>query len=105
MAHDILTTIGMHAFSERAHRELEATGATVRKRGPETDDPLTAQELQVAELASAGQSNLEIAGQLFLSQHTVAYHLRKVYAKLGIKSRRELETVLARSPRLAGGGS
>jgi len=101
MAHGTLTAIGMNAFAERARRELGATGATVRKRRPETRDQLTAQEVQVAQLARYGHSNLEIAGQLFLSQHTVAYHLRKVYTKLGIKSRRELETALARSPRAA----
>jgi DNA-binding CsgD family transcriptional regulator len=101
MAHGMLTNIGMNAFAERARRELEATGATARKRRPETRDQLTAQEVLVAQLARDGHSNLEIAGQLFLSQHTVAYHLRKIYTKLGIKSRRELETVLARSPRPA----
>jgi DNA-binding NarL/FixJ family response regulator len=86
----MLTTIGMGAFAERARRELEATGATVRKRSPETRDELTAQEAQIARLARDGYSNPEIAGQLFLRARTVAWHLRKVFAKL----RRELATVL-----------
>ena len=97
----MFTTIGMGAFAERARRELEATGATVRKRGPETRDQLTAHEVQIAQLARDGLSNPEIAGQLFLSARTVEWHLRKVFAKLGIKSRRELEAALAGSPTLA----
>ena len=84
----------MDAFAERARRELEATGATVRKRRPETRDELTAQEAQIAQLARDGHSNPQIASQLFLSSRTVEWHLRKVFAKLGIKSRRELESAL-----------
>jgi DNA-binding CsgD family transcriptional regulator len=93
-AHDMLTQLGMNAFAERASRELEATGATVRKRRPETRDELTAQEAQIAHLARDGESNSAIAGQLFLSPRTVEWHLRKVFAKLGIKSRTELGSVL-----------
>ena len=93
-AHEMLTQIGMDAFAERARRELEATGATVRKRRPETRDELTAQEAQIAQLARDGHSNPAIASQLFLSPRTVEWHLRKVFAKLGIKSRRELESAL-----------
>jgi len=93
-AHDMLTAIGMDAFAERARRELAATGEKVRRRVAETRDELTAQEMQIAELARDGHSNPEIAAQLFLSARTVEWHLRKVFAKLGISSRRELDTAL-----------
>jgi DNA-binding CsgD family transcriptional regulator len=93
-AYDQFTTIGMEAFAERARRELAATGETVRKRTIETTDELTAQERQVALFARDGMSNSEIGARLFLSQHTVAYHLRKVFLKLGISSRRELTAAL-----------
>jgi DNA-binding NarL/FixJ family response regulator len=93
----MLATIGMEAFAERARRELAATGENVRKRRAETRDELTAQELQIAELARDGQSNPEIAGQLFLSPRTVEWHLRKVFVKLGISSRRELATSLPKA--------
>jgi DNA-binding CsgD family transcriptional regulator len=94
LAHDQLTSIGMEAFAERARRELAATGETLRKRALNTRDELTAQERQVALLARDGMSNSEIGSRLFLSQHTVAYHLRKVFSKLGISSRRELAAAL-----------
>jgi ATP/maltotriose-dependent transcriptional regulator MalT len=97
LAHQQLTSIGMEAFAERARRELAATGETVRKRAVETRDDLTAQERQVALLARDGMSNIDIGAQLFLSQHTVAYHLRKVFSKLGISSRRELAAALPSS--------
>ena len=90
----MLTAIGMDAFAERARRELAATGEKVRRRVAETRDELTAQETQIAELARDGHSNPEIAAQLFLSPRTVEWHLRKVFAKLGISSRKELETAL-----------
>jgi DNA-binding CsgD family transcriptional regulator len=93
-AHEMLTTIGMEAFAERARRELLATGEKVRKRSVETRDDLTAQERQIAELASDGLSNPEIGARLFLSPRTVEWHLRKVFAKLGIHSRRELADAL-----------
>ena len=95
-AHDIFMTIGMNAFAERVRRELIATGATVRKRTQEDRDDLTAQEAQIAQLAREGYSNPQIAGQLFLSSRTVEWHLHKVFAKLGISSRRELDVALAR---------
>jgi DNA-binding CsgD family transcriptional regulator len=94
-AYDQLTSIGMEAFAERAGRELQATGETVRKRRAETRDDLTAQERQIAQLACDGLSNPEIGARLFLSPRTVEWHLRKVFAKLGIHSRRELANVLA----------
>jgi ATP/maltotriose-dependent transcriptional regulator MalT len=84
----------MEAFAERARRELVATGGRVRKRMVETTDELTAQEWQVALLARDGMSNSDIGARLFLSQHTIAYHLRKVFSKLGISSRRELAAAL-----------
>jgi DNA-binding CsgD family transcriptional regulator len=93
-AHEEFTAIGMEAFAERARRELLATGERVRKRTVETRDGLTAQERQIAGLARDGLSNQEIAARLFLSQHTVAYHLRKVFSKLEITSRNQLTQVL-----------
>ena len=96
----MLAAIGMDAFAERARRELAATGEKVRRRVAETRDELTAQEMQIAELARDGHSNPEIAAQLFLSSRTVEWHLRKVFAKLGISSRRELDTALP-EPELA----
>jgi DNA-binding CsgD family transcriptional regulator len=89
-AHEMFEAIGMEAFAERSRRELVATGETVRKRIAETRDELTPQEEQIARLARDGLSNPEIGAQLFLSSRTVEWHLRKVYAKLGIHSRREL---------------
>jgi DNA-binding CsgD family transcriptional regulator len=97
LAHEQFTSIGMEAFAERTRRELLATGAHVHRRTVETRDDLTAQERQVALLARDGMSNIEIGARLFLSQHTVAYHLRKVFSKLGIRSRRELAAALPSS--------
>jgi ATP/maltotriose-dependent transcriptional regulator MalT len=89
-AYGMLEAIGMEAFAERARRELIATGETVRKRTVETSDQLTAQETLIARLARDGLSNPEIAAQLFLSARTIEWHMRKILAKLGIGSRREL---------------
>jgi DNA-binding CsgD family transcriptional regulator len=94
-AHDQFTSIGMEAFAERARRELTVTGETVRKRSAETRDQLTPQEEQIARLARDGLTNLEIGARLFLSARTVEWHLRKIFVKLGIGSRRELHTALA----------
>jgi DNA-binding CsgD family transcriptional regulator len=94
-AHEMLDGIGMAAFAERARRELRATGQTVRKRTAETATTLTAQEAYIARLARDGRTNPEIGAQLFLSARTVEWHLRKIFTKLGIASRRELHTVLA----------
>jgi DNA-binding CsgD family transcriptional regulator len=96
-AYDQLTSIGMEAFAERARRELLATGEKVRKRTVETRDDLTAQERQIARLARDGLSNPEIGARLFLSPRTVEWHLRKVFSKLGIRSRRELAAALPAS--------
>jgi ATP/maltotriose-dependent transcriptional regulator MalT len=94
VAYEQFTSIGMEAFAERARRELLATDKHVRKRTVETCDDLTAQERQIAGLARDGLSNQEIVARLFLSQHTVAYHLRKVFSKLEITSRNQLIQVL-----------
>jgi DNA-binding CsgD family transcriptional regulator len=93
-AHEMLSDAGMEAFAERARRELLATGETVRRRTVETLDDLTPQEGQIARLAADGRTNPEIGAQLFLSPRTVEWHLRKVFGKLGISSRRELRTAL-----------
>jgi DNA-binding CsgD family transcriptional regulator len=94
-AYEQFTSIGMEAFAERARGELLATGEKVRKRTVETREELTSQETQAARLAARGLSNAEIGAQLFLSPRTVEWHLRKVYGKLGIKSRRELDNHFA----------
>jgi DNA-binding CsgD family transcriptional regulator len=86
-AHEQFTSIGMEAFAQRAHRELEATGEKARKRTAETRDELTAQECQIARMARDGLSNPEIGARLFLSPRTVEWHLRKIFVKLGITSR------------------
>jgi DNA-binding NarL/FixJ family response regulator len=82
--------MGLEAFADRARRELLATGETARKRTGGTTEELTAQEFQIARLAREGLSNPEIGTRLFLSPRTVEWHLRKVFGKLGISSRRQL---------------
>ena len=99
-AHRMFTEIGMAAFAERARGELLATGEKVRKRILETRDDLTPQERQIARLACEGLSNAEIGARLFISQHTVAYHLRKVFTKLDITSRNQLDHVLRERARV-----
>src|SRR5579859_3730286 len=94
-ADDLFAAIGMEAFADRARRELLATGETVRKRDSESATTLTAQEAQIARLARDGRTNSEIGAQLFLSARTVEWHLRRIYTKLGIGSRRELHAALA----------
>ena len=95
-AREMFVVIGMEAFAERARRELIATGETVRKHGAETVSTLTAQEALIARLARDGHTNPEIGAQLFLSARTVEWHLRKIFTKFGIGSRRELHAALAR---------
>jgi DNA-binding CsgD family transcriptional regulator len=95
-AHEMLDAMGLAAFAERARRELAATGETVRQRTVDAVPALTAQEAYIARLARDGRTNPEIGAQLFLSVRTVEWHLRKVFTKLGIGSRRELPAVLDR---------
>jgi len=94
-AHSMLESMGVAAFAERAGRELRATGETARKRSSTGGyGELTAQETQIARLARDGLSNPEIGTRLFISAHTVQYHLRKVFVKLHITSRSQLDRVL-----------
>jgi DNA-binding CsgD family transcriptional regulator len=103
-AHGMLDAMGMAAFAERARRELLATGETARKRTTTAartsgaSEPLTAQEAQVARLARDGLSNPEIGARLFISSRTAQYHLGKVFTKLGINSRRQLQLAPAGDP-------
>jgi DNA-binding CsgD family transcriptional regulator len=97
-AHEMFTTMGADAFAERARVELLATGETVRKRTVETRDELTAQEAQIARLARDGRTNPEIGAQLYISPRTVEWHLKNVFTKLGIRSRRELHDALPDEP-------
>ena len=96
-AYDMLAGIGADAFAERARRELVATGETVRKRSAEAEEKeeFTAQEGQIARLAADGRTNPEIGAELFISPRTVEWHLAKVFAKLDIRSRRELAGALS----------
>jgi DNA-binding CsgD family transcriptional regulator len=94
VAHDMFERAGAAGFAERARRELSATGETVRKRTVETQDVLTPQEAQVAQLAAEGHTNPEIGAQLFISRRTAEYHLSKVFTKLAISSRRQLRGAL-----------
>jgi DNA-binding CsgD family transcriptional regulator len=94
-AHQLFESIGMEAFAERARTELHATGERVRQRTADTRDELTPQERQIAQLARDGLSNPEIGAHLFLSPRTVEWHLRKVFGKLGVRSRRELRRVMS----------
>ena len=98
-AQGMFETMGTAAFAQRAARELQATGETSRPRTRQTGPvELTAQEAQIARLARDGLSNPEIGIRLFISAHTVQYHLRKVFTKLGITSRSQLDRVLPAEP-------
>ncbi|GIJ54391.1 helix-turn-helix transcriptional regulator [Virgisporangium aurantiacum] len=101
LAHEMLTAMGIEAFAERARRELQATGETVRKRNVATVTELTAQEAQIARMVRAGLSNPEISTQLYLSPRTVEWHLHKVFNKLEIRSRRQLRGTLPLAARRA----
>jgi DNA-binding CsgD family transcriptional regulator len=92
-AHEMFTEIGIPGFAARAHNELVVTGETARKRTDDTRADLTPQEAQIARLALEGLTNPQIGERLFLSARTVEWHLRHIYPKLGIRSRRELHTV------------
>jgi DNA-binding CsgD family transcriptional regulator len=93
-AHNLFVDFGAEAFAERSRLELEATGEYVRNSAPESRVDLTPQEAQIARLARDGLSNSEISARLFVSKHTVEYHLHKVFAKLGINSRIRLAQML-----------
>jgi DNA-binding CsgD family transcriptional regulator len=93
-AHELFATMGADGFAERAARELLATGERARKRTADTRGELTAQEAQIAQLARDGYSNPEIGAQLFISPRTVEYHLHKVFTKLAISSRTQLDAAL-----------
>jgi len=95
-AHDLFEEMGMEGFAGRAQRELEATGETARKRTTSRNPRLlTAQEAQIARMARDGHSNPDIGARLFISTRTVEYHLQKVFTKLDVQSRRQLDRVLA----------
>jgi len=100
-ANEMFTAMGIEAFADRAARELLATGETARKRTTETAAQLTVQEAQIARLARDGLPNREIGARLFISPRTVEYHLRKVFSKLDISSRRELHDALRDAGRIA----
>ncbi|WP_433161823.1 helix-turn-helix transcriptional regulator [Kribbella sp. CA-247076] len=89
-AHDLFSPLGAEAYADRASRELLAAGGAAQKAGDQTRALLTSQEAQIARLARDGLSNPEIGAELYISRHTVDWHLRKVFAKLEITSRKEL---------------
>jgi DNA-binding NarL/FixJ family response regulator len=89
-AHDMFASMSAEAFAERARVELLATGEHARQRTAGIQDELTAQEAQIARLVSQGESNRDIAAQLYISPATVDYHLRRVFRKAGVASRTQL---------------
>jgi DNA-binding CsgD family transcriptional regulator len=100
-AHEVFVAMGADGFADRARRELLATGEKVRKRRDDTRDELTPQEEQIARLAREGRTNSEIGAELYLSPRTVEWHLRKVFTKLGITSRKDLSDALPGAEREA----
>jgi DNA-binding CsgD family transcriptional regulator len=100
-AHESLVAMGVDAFAERARHELAATGETVRKRTVETSAELTPQEAHIARLAAHGLTNPEIGAALYISPRTVEWHLRKIFSKLGVSTRRELRHALPDVDRIA----
>jgi DNA-binding CsgD family transcriptional regulator len=94
-ARDTFDALGCAPWSEQARQELRASGERSRRRVPEARDELTAQELQIAQLAAEGLSNREIGQRLYLSHRTVSTHLYRIFPKLGITSRAELSGALA----------
>jgi DNA-binding CsgD family transcriptional regulator len=101
-AHDMFDSMGARAFGERARLELAATGERARTRRVESASNLTVRELQITRLAADGLTNGEIASQLFISPHTVEYHLRKVFQKLGIRSRVQLAKAIPVTSEMGG---
>jgi DNA-binding CsgD family transcriptional regulator len=100
-AHDQFTAMGAEGFGGRARRELVATGEPARTRAPDAREELTAQEAEIARLAALRRTNQEIGAQLFISPRTVEWHLRKVFVKLGVSSRKELFDALPEEVRVS----
>jgi DNA-binding CsgD family transcriptional regulator len=94
-ARDAFEALGVGPWAERARQELRASGESSRRRTPDKLDELTAQELQIVQMAAGGLSNREIGQRLYLSHRTVESHLYRVFPKLGVSSRAQLAGVLS----------